>query len=121
MKAHSEFKITNMCQMLEISKTAYYDWCGRPNTSSEKANELLTPLIIEIFKGQRRGCGTRTIKKALARQDNLVSRRRIARLMDYFVKPRKNLRRRRILNMIIRLPLTDPIGNLRSINRIKNG
>jgi len=70
-----------MCRMLEVSPTAYYDWCGRPKTSREKANELLTPLIKEVFEAQRYGCGTRTIKKALARQGHRVSRRRIGRLM----------------------------------------
>lgn len=71
-----------MCLMLDVSKTAYYDWCGRPETATEKANELLTPLIKDIFESQRDGCGTRTIKKALSRQDHQVSRRRIGLLME---------------------------------------
>ncbi len=67
--------------MLEVSPSAYYDWCRRSKTSREKANELLTRLIKEVFDSQRNGCGTRTIKKALARQGYRVSRRRIGRLM----------------------------------------
>jgi hypothetical protein len=63
MKAHSEFKVTIMCQMSELSKTAYYDWCGRPKTSTEKANELLTPLIKEIFEGQRYGAAQERLRK----------------------------------------------------------
>lgn len=84
-----------MCRMLEVSKTAYYEWCGRPKTSQEKADELLTELIKEIFGQQRNGCGTRTIKKALLRQGYRVSRRRIGRLMraeGLFCKTRKKFK-----------------------------
>jgi hypothetical protein len=31
--------------MLGVSKTAYYEWCGRPKTQREEANELLTEFI----------------------------------------------------------------------------
>ena len=81
--------------MLEVSKTAYYEWCGRPKTSREETNELLTELIKEIFEQQRYGCGTRTIKKALARKEYRVSRRRIGRLMraeGLFCKTKKKFK-----------------------------
>jgi len=84
-----------MCQMLEVSPTAYYDWCGRPKTSREQANELLTTLIKEVFDSQRYGCGTRTIKKVLTRQGYRVSRRRIGRLMKaegLFCKTKKKFK-----------------------------
>jgi len=81
--------------MLDVSKTAYYEWRGRPKTSREKANELVTELIKEIFAQQRNGCGTRTIKKALLRQGYQVSRRRIGRLMrveGLFCKTKKKFK-----------------------------
>lgn len=67
--------------MLQVSTTAYYEWCKRPKSSLEKENEALTESIKEIFEGQQNGCGTRTIKKALSREGERVSRRRIGRLM----------------------------------------
>jgi putative transposase len=84
-----------MCEMLAVSRTAYYDWCSRPQTPREKANELLTKLIREVFDGQRYGCGTRTIKKALTRLGYRVSRRRIGRLMKaegLFCKTKKKFK-----------------------------
>ena len=68
--------------MLQVSTTAYYDWCKRPVTSLEQENEVLTERIKEIFEEQKNGCGTRTIKKALSRKGERVSRRRIGRLMS---------------------------------------
>jgi putative transposase len=67
--------------MLGVSKTAYYEWCGRSKTQREEATELLTALIKDIFGEQRNSCGTGTIKKALSRQDYRVSRRRNGKLM----------------------------------------
>lgn len=70
-----------MCLMLEVSTTAYYDWCNRPEAARTKENKMLGELISAIFESQRDGCGTRVIKKSLARQGYTVSRRRISRLM----------------------------------------
>lgn len=70
-----------MCQLLEVSTSAYYDWLKRSPTPREKENAMLTELIKELFESQRKRCGTRTLKKALARQGFQVSRRRIGRLM----------------------------------------
>jgi len=67
--------------MLQVSTTAYYDWCKNPKTPRALENDVLTALIKTIFEGQRYGCGTRVIKKALYRQGHQVSRRRIGRLM----------------------------------------
>ena len=76
-----EFAVRSMCKILEVSKTAYYDWLDRPPSALEIENEHLTLLITDIFEGQRRGCGTRTIKKALSRKNYHTSRRRIGKLM----------------------------------------
>jgi putative transposase len=81
IQRQSEFKVTLMCELLDVSTTAYYDWCKRPKSVREKENDTLTELVKDVFKCQRNGCGTRSIKKALSRQDHRVSRRRIGRLM----------------------------------------
>lgn len=81
IQTQSEFKVTFMCDMLEVSRTAYYDWCKRPKSTREQENDVLTELVKDVFKSQQNGCGTRTIKKALSRLSYRVSRRRIGRLM----------------------------------------
>lgn len=95
IKAQSEFRTTLMCLMLKVSTTAFYDWCKRPKSSLEKENETLTESIKVIFEGQQNGCGTRTIKKALSREGERVSRRRIGRLMseaELFCKTKKKFK-----------------------------
>lgn len=95
MKVQTEFTVTAMCLILGVSKTGYYAWCSRSKTKREKENELLSELIKEIFRQQRNGCGTRTIKKALSRKDYQVSRRRIGRLMrseKLFCKTKKKFK-----------------------------
>lgn len=67
--------------MLQVSTTAYYEWLKRPKTIRNMIDDFLAKLIKTIFNNQRKGCGTRVIKKALLRQGYQISRRRIARLM----------------------------------------
>jgi putative transposase len=71
-----------MCGMLQVSTSAYYDWCQRPKTTTQKHSDTLTESIKDIFEDQRETCGTRTIKMMLLRQGEQVSRRRIGRLMN---------------------------------------
>ncbi len=70
-----------MCHMLQVSTTAYYEWLKCPKTFKSMIDDFLAELIKGIFNNQRKGCGTRVIKKALLRQGYQVSRRRIGRLM----------------------------------------
>ena len=67
--------------MLGVSPSGYYDWQKRSPSPRQLEDEQLIPLITEIFRSQRDGCGTRAIKKALERHGYRVSRRRIGRLM----------------------------------------
>lgn len=81
--------------MLQVSTSAYYDWCKQPKSSLEKENESLLESVKEVFDEQKNGCGTRTIKKALSRQGKSVSRRRIGRLMseaDLICKTKKKFK-----------------------------
>jgi putative transposase len=71
-----------MCLMLQVSLSAYYDWCKQPQSSFAKEDEVLTKRIEKIFEEQHKSCGTRPIKKALSRVDIHVSRRRIGRIMS---------------------------------------
>jgi transposase InsO family protein len=64
-----------------VSRSAYYDWLHRSPNSSEKDDQALTKIIVEVFKESRATYGTRRLKKVLFRQDRMVSRRRIGRLM----------------------------------------
>lgn len=65
-----------MCSVLKISRaTYYYEAKEKPNESS------LIQSIKEIFRLSRNNYGTRKIRKELAKEGNIVSRRRIGRIM----------------------------------------
>ena len=70
-----------MCQLFEVSKSAYYQWVKRELTQIEKENESLKKRIEKIFQQSRQTYGSRRLKKILEQQGFQVSRRRIARLM----------------------------------------
>lgn len=67
---------------MQASRSAYYTWLHRPQTTTEKEDIELTTTIHSIFQKSRASYGTRRVKKALFDQKRNVSRRRISRLMD---------------------------------------
>lgn len=76
---------------MNVSRSCYYEWLGSPKTGREKENEELIEILKILFEKGRGSYGTRRLKKKLAEQSLMVSRRRIGRLMsrlDYLVKPR---------------------------------
>lgn len=83
IKQHtSEFPVDSMCRFVQVSRSAYYAWLHRPQTTTEKEDIELTTIIHGVFNKSRATYGTRRIKKALLDQQRTVSRRRISRLMD---------------------------------------
>lgn len=65
-----------MCAVLKISRSSYY---YKPKEKADE--ESLINDIIRIFKASRRNYGTRKIKKELKKENKIISRRRIARIM----------------------------------------
>ncbi len=68
-----------MCKVLQISRsTYYYEAKGRIPDNEE----ALKKDILHIFKASRYNYGTRKIKKELEKENKVVSRRRIGRIMN---------------------------------------
>lgn len=65
-----------MCKVLKISRSSYYYEAAQKIDESD-----LVERIKEIFRISRDNYGTRKIKKELAKEDLIVSRRRIGRIM----------------------------------------
>ena len=70
-----------MCDVFDVSRSAYYDWLARSSTTLEQEDIELMSLIKELFRKGRENYGTRCLKKSLSNKGWKVSRRRIARLM----------------------------------------
>lgn len=66
---------------MKVSRSSYYAWLWAPKSKRARQDEILTQEIILIFKEGRQTYGARRIKKKLALQGMIVSRKRIGRLM----------------------------------------
>ena len=81
-KHSSEHPVTALCRFMNISRSCYYEWLDSPKTGREKENEELIEMLKVLFEKGRGSYGTRRLKKKLAEQGIIVSRRRIGRLMS---------------------------------------
>lgn len=81
-KHSTDFPITVLCRFMGISRSRYYEWLKEPKTERDKKNAHLSELVSILFHQGRGTYGTRRLKKKLAEQDLVISRRRIGRLMS---------------------------------------
>lgn len=80
-KLSAEFAIADLCLVLEVSRSGYYQWCQRIPGSRQKANVQLLAQIQEAFHKSRQTYGSPRLTQALRRQRILCSENRVARLM----------------------------------------
>jgi len=77
----SAFRVTKMCQVLEVSRSAYYAYRRRPKSLRERNNERLVEKITEIYHRSRRSYGSPRITAELHDQGICCGHNRVARLM----------------------------------------
>jgi transposase InsO family protein len=69
-----------MCQVLKVSRSGYYQWKCRPDSSRFKANEELLKMIRDVHRQSDRTYGSPRIYKQLKDQVR-CSKNRVARIM----------------------------------------
>jgi putative transposase len=70
-----------MCQLLEVSRSAYYEWLSRPPRVQVEADQHVETQIKHYFAQGRGTYGTRRSKNLLAQEGLQVSRRRLGRVL----------------------------------------
>ena len=78
---HTEFRVSRMCQLLEVSRSGYYEWLQRPPRTQTAAEQQLQDKVQHYFAQGRGTYGTRRLKHLLAQEGLRVSRRRIGRML----------------------------------------
>ena len=73
--------VSEVCQILEISRSAYYAWQDPSPTQRADDDLELAPLVRVIFQRHRRRYGTRRIVEELRDMDRPCGRRRVAKLL----------------------------------------
>jgi putative transposase len=66
---------------MKVSRSGYYEWLNRPISGRTLENQQLTKAITEVFLQNRNVYGTRRIANILAKNEIMISRKRIGRLM----------------------------------------
>lgn len=78
---HKVFNVTLMCSLLEVSRSAYYDWLTRPESNHSKEDRRLGARVKALHKKSRETYGAIRIRKDLLDEGEVISINRVGRLM----------------------------------------
>lgn len=95
MKQQTEFRVGAMCRVLGVSRSGYYESLNRLSSNHSIEDDKLRPKVKAAFEKGRKSYGTRRIKDELQKQETIVSRRRIGRMMreeDLKVKTKRKFK-----------------------------
>lgn len=77
----SDFGVATVCDVLNVSRSAYYAWCASKPTAREQRDAQLMPLIRDIYWQHKRRYGARRIAAELRARGERCSVHRVARLL----------------------------------------
>src|SRR6185295_8553782 len=75
------YDVAQMCRVLEVSRSGYYDWRGRPAGERRKAEGRLLVEIRAIHRRSGRSYGSPRVWRELKAEGVECSRARVERLM----------------------------------------
>jgi hypothetical protein len=78
---HEIFTANRMCQLLDVSQSACYDWLKRPESVRSLEDKRLGEKVRESYEKSRKIYGARRIVKDFVDDNEVISRNRVARLM----------------------------------------
>jgi len=77
----TQFDIRRLCKQLEVSRSGYYAWLNREESTRDKQNKQLLEVIKKGFDESRNTYGYRRIHHYLKTSGNSCGKNRVARLM----------------------------------------
>jgi putative transposase len=81
MANQAELPVRTMCRALGVSASGFYAWRGRKPSPRAIANAVMTERIRQINKDSYESYGMPRVREELQEQGEIISRKRIARLM----------------------------------------
>lgn len=101
-----------MCKVLKVSRSGYYQWTWRKESSRRKRREWLKQQISRIFLESRRLYGSPKITQVLRQQGVRVSEKTVARIMQELgLKSRTVKKYKATTNSKHSLPVHDNVLN----------
>lgn len=78
---NSVWSVVEMCRVLEVSRSGFYDWHGRPPSERDVTDRTLAIEIEAIWECSDRTYGAPRVHRWLRKQGFVVGRNRVARIM----------------------------------------
>ena len=82
IKAESRsYPVTVLCRVMQVSRSAYYDWCKRPTTIIDAETLHIHRRMKALFKRSRQSLGSREMMKKLREEGIDIGRYKVRKLM----------------------------------------
>lgn len=102
----ASYPVAMLCEVLEVSRSGFYAWKGRPAPAKGKADAHLAAQIAGVHKGSRGTYGSPRVHAELRAGGVRVGRKRVERLMrESGLRARQKRRFRRTTDSNHRLPV----------------
>ncbi len=79
---YKDYRVTRLCDVLEVSGSGYYDWRTRPESNRSRENRQLTEKIKDYHRRSRKIYGSPKIHRDLVSEGETCGVNRVARLMS---------------------------------------
>jgi transposase InsO family protein len=80
-KMQGEYPIQQLCQVLSVSRSSYYNWRNAKTYRINPASKSMEDQAVAVFKANKRRYGTRRIVAELRHQDVQTSRYRVRKAL----------------------------------------
>lgn len=77
----SKFLVAKMCKILDVSRSGYYAWRNRPESTRSKRRKRITKRVYQIFVKSRRLYGSPKIREVLRQEGERVAQKTVAKIM----------------------------------------
>ena len=78
----AEHTVSILCRCLRVTRSGFYAWQRRPESTHARDDRRLTVLVRASFEASKRRYGSPRVHEDLLEQDEHVSRKRVVRLMQ---------------------------------------
>jgi transposase InsO family protein len=76
-----KYSVKALCRALDIKKSIYYHHHRKPKTYIERQDEILKPILLNLYHFHRKAVGSKKLRFYMKRQGIEISKKRVQRLM----------------------------------------
>lgn len=74
------YSVQRLCELMQVSRSAYYEWLARPQSARAKADQALAGPLMALHFELREAYGAVRLSREFSRRGRRVGKHRIARL-----------------------------------------